>query len=432
MLLLVIWDNAGAVPTPYDRIPVAIVTEDYNGQGLLWDFQLAEHFANNTNRRGFLAAVLDFCHSGGFVNELSGLSGLRGVYIAAACDWDEYSFGVFGQTFMRESKTHTLHKAFETAKVAVLPRQTPQEAPGGSLGTLTLYYLDGDRAVLFSADEQPPRPDFWRDITTARDALVNRPAGQWPKETVGAYFGDGTKKFDDGTPVNGSAMRSILLGAIDAVYLDFEFKDTSLLFLYLNDHGVSTDVVKSRYREGRYEYEVTTSLYRNVDDGGTEYGIWNVRHRVPDRDRSHYKNIRPPKEGWDMRITPDGWMEWYSTNPADPNTWLESGVNYPFGYEYPVPPQKVEWQDWVWQNWSGQSALNDFGMPDGSEWGRGHVVYGENRLNVPDPRQWPGWDNGGDGWVLAPAWAIPEPATLLLFGTGLSVVLGFARGRRRT
>lgn len=427
LLSLCLWCNSTwAVSTPYDKTPAAMITQDFNRQGLIWDYELANHFANNPNRRGYVVAVLDFCHSGGFVNELAKLSN---VYVATACDWDEYSWGppvAFGQKFMNESKTNTLHQSFETAKAAVSKKEAPQEHEAG-MGGMSLYHLTGDRAVLFSADE-PGRDDFWQDITTARDALLNRTSGAWPKQTIGAYFGDGTKKFADDTSVNGSATRNILFGAIDGVYADSNFQDTSLLFMYLNNHGTSTDVVKSRYRGGRYEYEVTVSLYRNEED--TKYGIWNVRHRVPDPDKSHYKNIRPPKAGWDVRIL-GGWMEWYSTNPSDPSTWLVSGVDYSFGYDYPAPPQKVEWQDWAWRGWNASQVLNDCGWPDGSAWGRGWVVYGANRLDAPDPAQWPGWDNGGDGWVLAPAWAIPEPATLLLFGYGLIPVIPMLRRKAR-
>lgn len=196
---LCLWCNSTwAVTTPYDKTPAAVVTQDFGNEGIIWDYELANHFKNNPSRRGFVVAVLDFCHSGGFVNELSSLSN---VYVATACDWDEYSWSsaAFGQKFMNESKTKKLHQAFEAAKAAVLKEQAPQEHQG-SMGDLSLSYLAGDRAVLFSADDpSDPDPSFWQDITTARDALLNRAEGAWPKETIGAYFGDGTKKFDDGT-----------------------------------------------------------------------------------------------------------------------------------------------------------------------------------------------------------------------------------------
>ncbi len=119
-----------AVPTPYDRLPAAIVTQDYGARGLVWDYELAERL-DNPNRQGAVVAVMDFCHSGGFVNELSRLGNL---YIATACDWDEYSWTepvAFGQRFMNASKTATLHESYETAKNAVVRWQTPQEASGG-------------------------------------------------------------------------------------------------------------------------------------------------------------------------------------------------------------------------------------------------------------------------------------------------------------
>ncbi|GIV19997.1 MAG: hypothetical protein KatS3mg023_1748 [Armatimonadota bacterium] len=398
-------NSAWAVVTPYDKTPAAMITQDYNRKGLVWDYEIADRIANNPNRRGFVAAVLDFCRSGGFVNELSALAN---VYVATACDWDEYSFGVFGQRFMNESKTQNLHQSFETAKAAVSKWQSPQEREGG-LGDLTLHWLTGDRALLFAADD-PTQDDFWQDITVARDALRTRPFGQWPTSSIEAYFGDGKRIFADGIRVTGAATRANLFGALDA-----SLDPTRLLFLYLNDHGVSTDVLKSRYRDGRYEYEVTTSLYRN--EGDAKYGIWKVRHRVPDPDKSHYKNIQLPKAGWDVEIIGD-WMEWFSKNPGDPSTWLVSGVDYPFGYDYPVPPKKVEWDDWVRYSRDGSDKINDKGWPDGSAWGSGFVVYTADQLYAPDPAQWPGWDNGGDGWVLAPAWAIPEPATLFLFSCG--------------
>ncbi len=407
-----------AVITPYDQKPAAMVTQDYSGTGLVWDYELSAPLSV-AGRKGTVVAVLDFCHSGGFVNELSTLSKL---YVAAACEWDEYSYGppvAFGQKFMNNSMTNSLHQSYEAAKSAVDKYETPQEASGG-LGDRTLDWQRGYRALLFSADETPPRDDFWQDISTAWHSLTGRTNNPWPRSGIETYFGDGTPK-DGEIFIRGAATRENLLSAIIDL---LPHEDDQLLFLYLNNHGVSTDVLKSRYRGGRYEYEVTTSIYRTEQD--KKYGVWNVRHRVPDPDLSHYKNIQVPKQGWDVRIL-GGWMEWYSTNRDDPSTWLESGVDYTFGYDYPAAPARVRWEDYVYD--LRDSEINDFGYPDGSPWGKGWVVYGANRLGALDPSQWNGWDNGGDGWVLAPSWAIPEPITLLLFGIGLAPVVKLCRRR---
>ncbi len=331
-----------AVPTPYDRLPAAIVTQDYGARGLVWDYELAERL-DNPNRQGAVVAVMDFCHSGGFVNELSRLGNL---YIATACDWDEYSWTepvAFGQRFMNASKTATLHESYETAKNAVVRWQTPQEASGG-LGTRNLDWDRGYQALLFSAGDENPamNESFWKDISTAWHALRERPTWPWPRSAIESYFGDGSQQSPE-IFIRGPATRANLLSAVVDL---LPYEDNDLLFLYLNNHGMSTDVLKSRYRGGRYEYELTTSIYRTDDD--VKYGIWKVRHEVPDPNLGNYKNIQVPKAGWDVRIL-GGWMEWYSTNPYDPTTWLVSGVDYSFGYEYPAPPKQVSWDDWVWK-----------------------------------------------------------------------------------
>ena len=70
------------------------------------------------------------------------------------------------------------------------------------------------------------------------------------------------------------------------------------------------------------------------------------------------------------------------------------------------------------------------GVPDNTPWGSGGTVYDASPA-IPgqltaDPAQWPGWDNGGDGWVESP---VPEPTTLGLLSVG-TVMLTMRRRRK--
>ncbi len=406
-----------STPTPYNEKPGALVTET----GLIWDFQLAEKFNNKKGRTIF---TMDFCFSGAFVEELSADSL---SYAVSACDWDEFSYGGFGKEFMNASKTETLHDSFVTASNNHLDEQLAQE--GGALGSATLNYLNGDQAILFSADDDGGslENDFWSDLTTARSTLKERATLPWPDsdtakgEPISVYYGDGTPPGGAPAWLEGEASKENLFSAIDDVFADSTFTDTSNLFIYLNDHGTNTDVVKSRHDGTRYDYQVTTSLWRGWTDDNP-YGINKVRHKIFDTDLSHYLNITTPKDEWGIRIV-DDWMEWYSTSPDDRDTWLVSGLEYDFGFDHIGDAMKVRWEDWC----SGDSDPFDWGEPDGTPWGRGNVVYGQSQFGAADPMQWPGWDNGGDGWVWAPT-VVPEPSTIVLMGLAM---LGFVFLRRR-
>jgi len=400
---ILIHSPAWAVVTPYDDKPAAVCCEN---NGLLWDQELAAVLNPGVGRR---ITVLDSCHSGGFVNDLASrpLS-----YVAAACDWDEYSYGEFGQRFMTESKTHTLSDSFYTAANVVLDKQLPKQ--GGDLGAAELNYLAGDRAVLFSASD-PKLPEFQQDIITARDSLTGRPSLPWPAAAIASYFGNGAG-------YTGAATRQNLLSAVDSAVK--ALPETGNLFLYMNDHGTSTDVIKSRVDGRDYEYQTMTSLWRGWTNDNP-YGIWCVRHELIDQIAGHYQNIHFEHDDWTYEFR-DGYLEYKSERPNDPNTWLLPGVEYDFGYTYYTDPvsDHVAWQSWATDtDPNSSSTLNDWGAPDpndSSNLGIGAVVWLEDKMCAVDPSVWEGWTNGGDGWVLSP---IPEPVTISLLALGSLALL---------
>ena len=431
MTLIFSMQPAGAVFTPYDQKPAAFTT--YNATnptqtGLVWDFQLADKLKN---RRARLITVMDFCFSGGFVGELTSKPN---SYAASASDWDEFSLSCgnpgadFGIDFMQASKTKTLNNSFVDALTSTtLSQQLPQEA--GDLGTATLNYLNGDRAIIFSNGDQL---DFWKEVDNARNSLLTRPSLPWndpdnmPGGPIAAYFGDGVNipvSTGGSTPapswLEGSATKENIFNAIDAVFADPNFTNSSNLFLFIDDHGVNTDVIKSRHTGTRYDYQVNTSLWRGWTDKNP-YGVCLVRHEVLDQNKGHYKNVTVPKAGWLWDIS-GGWMKYFSPDCSDRNTWLVSGIDHDFGYNHDGPPVKVIWENYYIRN--NKLKLQDWGAPDNTLWGRGATVYGQSSQYAVDPQQWPGWHNGGDGWVYAPA-EIPEPSSIfgLLAFTGLGLM----------
>jgi len=410
---------AEAIPTPYDQLPAAICCYD---NGLLWDQQLAASLNGGPGRR---ITVMDFCYSGGFINNL-GSQPLS--YTAAACDWDEssYSSAAFGQTFMAASKTQTLNQSFQTAYAAAVTRQLPQEA--GDLGGASLNFLSGDRAILFS-DHDPKDPSFKQDLVVARTALTTRANLPWESDAIESYYGDGTGE----TWFTGSATRGNLLDAITEAKDDLP--DTGNLFLYLGDHGTSTDVVKSRVIGKHYEYQTQVSQWRGWTTDNP-YGIWMIKHQLIDPDPAHYINPYFNKPGWVAEVV-DGYMKYYSTNRKDPNTWLLSGVDYDFGYWYYAYPlsRHVEWQSISTKaDANGFCLVNDWGLPhyasgkEVDDLGIGWSIWLADSFQAVDPQIWPGWMNGGDGWVLAPE-VIPEPLTIAGTFLGISALGAYLRRR---
>ncbi len=419
-----------AVLTPYDQKPAAVSTQT----GLVWDFQLADKLQN---RRGRLITVMDSCFSGGFVGNLTSQSR---SYAATAANWDELSWSCgtsgkdFGIDFMNASKTNTLHDSFVAATPSVINQQLPQE--GGDLGAETLDYLSGDRAILFSdiGSDIEQNKGFWNEINTAWLALTTRPILPWQDSGIEAggpisvYFGDGKAPADVtvNTPIEREATKENLFAAIDNALKDSNFGSLNNLFLFIDDHGANTDVIKSRHTGTRYDYQVNTSLWRGGTDNAP-YGIWKVRHQVFDPDINNYRDIITPKLGWMANIVEDQgawWMEYSSSDPNDRTSWLDSGIDYDFGYDHDGMPLKVSWEDYNTRT----NDPNDWGQPNNSSWGNGATVYGETFQPADDPSQWPGWDNGGDGWVLAPA-LVPEPSSI--FGLFTLAGLGLTRLRQK-
>ncbi len=413
------------ITTDYTQKPAAVCTIN---DGLVWDYELAAVFNPGKGRR---IAVLDFCHSGGFVGDLS----TRPLsYVTSACDWDEYAFTGFGQDFMNESKTKTLHQSFLTAFDNNKIREKPLE--GGDLGSAELNYLSGDRAILFSAGGDP---SFWKDITTARSALTSRTNLPWPDQpekpvnAISAYYDNG-----GGAPwVEGPATRDNLLNSITTAR--DSMGDLSNLFLYLDDHGTSTDVVKSRVNGRKYEYQTNVSLWRGGTDDDNPYGIWKVRHKLIDTVEAHYPIIHFDHPDWEGKVVGD-WMEYYSTKKDDRSTWLLPGVDYDFGYTYYMDPitGHVDWEDWSTLKYKGKYRRNDWGRVDidpatGSErdnLGKGWFVWKQDHTGAVDPERWTGWENGGDGWVLAPSGPIPEPLTFIGVFLGVCGLGRYVRRRR--
>lgn len=390
--------DAKAVLTPYHQEPAAVCTNVY-GSGQLWDAQ----FASNLGSYGRQFYIFDFCHSGGFVGDVSG----AGRYVAAACQWDEYGFGTsFNQPFWQAIGAGSMvTQAFNSGFAAAHLLQTPTYSDPGGLATQTLAYQSGDLAFIYSSDAAP---DLGTDeLTNVNNALSG--AG-WPSSAITSFHGAlSPDKFETiyaATKDPANANRKIVV--------------------YLGDHGASTDVIKSRVSGTRYEYEFVGSIGRiDTDPGGRDYGIAKLVTEIalapfpewPLTENEYYSGVTAPKQTWRWTSS-GGEVTWYSAYPDDPQTWLDPGMPYDFGFNSFSPYVKVGWESYVYDageaNPASRWSMDDWGIPrdDGLDYGDGSNVWMMNLSPHRDPYQWPGWANGADGWILAP---IPEPsATCLL------------------
>ena len=432
---------AGAVSTPYSDDPAAVWTYTAGGGSLVWDTQFAGWFDTSGNGqfeevKCDVVAVYDFCHSGGFLDQLS-----FAKYAATSCDWDEHALtsALFGKKFMTAAKGGaTMSDSFTAAYTAgVVDVQLPLER-NNTGGGIKLDYTAGDRAILFSG--LGDQPEFWEGIKSAHDALVgySGAGSNWAGQeaSITALHADGTAP--EAAPwLDGAATAANLKTAVQDAVNTMTAGQT--LFLYFDDHGASTDVIKSRHVGNQYLYETTVSIWRPDDydsdaaDDPYIYGITDlyVRGYVLDG----YSDWSDPKPGWTHNVYKDTsgriWIHWFSTDKNDPDTWLESGVDYGFGFRHDGKPVKTYWDNMRYGGHLSAGLKNrgihDWGSPIGGPMGRGKQVFEKPASPDADPAQWPGWDNGGDGWVWAP---IPEPLTLLGVLLAAGAVMHYIRKTR--
>ena len=436
---------AGAVTTPYADEPTAVWTYTAGGGALLWDTQFAGWFDTSGNGQfeevaADVVSVNDFCHSGGFLDQLS-----FAKYTATSCDWDEHALtaGLFGQKFMTAAKAgNTLSDSFTAARTAaVVDGQLPLER-NNTGGGLKIDYTAGDRAILFSG--LGDQPEFWQGVKTAHDALVgySGAGSNWAGQEahITALYADGTAP--EAAPwLDGAATAANLKAAVQNAVNTMTAGQK--LFLYFDDHGASTDVIKSRHVGNQYLYETTVSIWR-PDDYDTDsaddpyiYGITDlyIRGFVLDG----YSDWSDPKSDWTHEVYKDAsgriWIHWFSTDKNNPDTWLESGVDHGFGFRHDDGPKRTYWDNMRYGGTAsaglGNIGIHDWGDPVGGAMGRGKLVFEQPASPNTDPAQWPGWDNGGDGWVLAPV-PIPEPLTALGIILAAGAVARYLRKVRAT
>ncbi|MDA8376168.1 MAG: PEP-CTERM sorting domain-containing protein [Planctomycetia bacterium] len=438
--------NTLAVQTNYAVTPAAIVAND----GLLWDNQFAQIISTDAAATGKTNASIvwvgDFCYSGGFVDDVAALNGGTNNYAASAAAWSETSTSLpgedgdiapFGQQFMISSETNTLGQSFTTAAANVAGEQTPQQIADASAPT-SLAYQPGDEAIIFSAgDTNGLEGSFWTDVGTAYNALTTRPSNAWTAGSVQVLWDQGQTTGTYGASyVSGASTISNLKTAISNVYNNDSFGPNNTLFIYMNDHGTNTDVLKSKITANvgggyLYNYEATTANYFN---GGANdrnnYGIWSITINTLDKNVADFSNFN-------LGNLPAGWTASLSNgtifldgSPNNSATWLLPGTNYDFGFDNIHAPFHASWNTWLNnKNSKGNYLPSDGGGPNGSAWGYGYTVFDQQQLNANDPSQWPGWDNGGDGWVEAP---VPEPANLALLAISGAGLLLIRQQRSRT
>lgn len=418
-----------AVFTPYANTPAAFMT---HGNGLIWDSQLRTALV--PLKKGTLISVMDFCHSGGVADAIGGV--YPNSYAVAAAAWSENSIGdcasspqSFGQAFMQATVSNSLSQSFQLAreipiatyggkKIKLL--QTPKEFRGNTTRDF-LDYLHGDRALVFSASDSTTLSTaltFWTDVVTARNSLKSQPLSPWlDSDTTGGppitlLFGDGTDPNGNSYPwLEGQATKELffssLTDSINAVNME---SDSNTLFMYINNHGASTDVLLSRLDGNNYQYRAITSLgpdpQNNTPDNITK-GISQISIPAYDLNIANYTpGVKP--NNWEIVMDADrGQLLFRALDPTDRTQWLTPGQPYDFSFTHNSAPKPTSWTTSFFDPQSDPNicpqyyCANDSGWPNGSPWGQGYFVF-EQDLNANDPAQWPGWANGGDGWVLTP------------------------------
>lgn len=259
---------AMAVFTPYSDTPAAVIA---NGQSL-WDNQFADMLGtaeDDTGKYPDIIFVGDFCYSGGFVDDLLDLSSTQ--YVGTATNWDETSLSdptqapnaqgdvpAFGAAFMNKAGSinamtmapNTLGTSFVAGNTAVNNQQTPEAGIGANPGASgTLGYAAGDQAIVFSSGDSRPTYQniFQTDITTAYNNLTSVNL-DWPvaKGSNIQVLWDQGEQIGQNNYVTGPSTISALQTAINNAFASNNFSSSNKLFIYMNDHGESTDSLKSK------------------------------------------------------------------------------------------------------------------------------------------------------------------------------------------
>ncbi len=391
---------APCVPTDYSKEPGAFcLNSDSGGTRLEWDTQ----FASKIGGHGKQYMIFDFCHADAFLNEV----GAFGRYLAASCSWHEVgladaSGSRFGIPFWNEiAAKKTLHDAFGAARSACASGQHAWCNSGGRAFDKLTYEVG---SVAFLMAKRDPVIGTTSNLDKAKAALKEN---GWPvnDNKVVKYYPD----------LKESELQQLYDATNSKAY------DGKKIAVYIDNHGTSTDVIYSKHKGNRYSYEIDTSHYRN--EGTYKYGTAEFYTGI--RDSSNLYDVTVPREGWDWEAT-DSYVRWFSKDLKNPNTWLDPGKAYSFGFSSPGEPTKVDWQDYRHYAGANPRRCNDWGIPSLIDYGIGATVWGNNRTPGWDWEQALGWDNGGDGWVWGPT---PEPCSILLLLLGAPFA---AWARRRT
>jgi hypothetical protein len=468
---------AMAVFTPYSDTPAAVIA---NGQSL-WDNQFADMLGtaeDDTGKYPDIIFVGDFCYSGGFVDDLLDLSSTQ--YVGTATNWDETSLSdptqapnaqgdvpAFGAAFMNKAGSinamtmapNTLGTSFVAGNTAVNNQQTPEAGIGANPGASgTLGYAAGDQAIVFSSGDSRPTYQniFQTDITTAYNNLTSVNL-DWPvaKGSNIQVLWDQGEQIGQNNYVTGPSTISALQTAINNAFASNNFSSSNKLFIYMNDHGESTDSLKSKVVQNmnntyNYSYQVDFSNYRN--SGTDQYGAYQITLPTKDLNLGDYTNFTTNLPGtWNLALgtgTLAGNLLVLDSTPTSTGSWPSAGIDYNFSFNNPYVSAKTSWNTWEAEpSQAAATGSNSFyspglggsggiasvysmsmdgGFNNGTAWGASPSVYdqaGYYSANVggyisDDPAQWAGWDNGGQGWVEAPA---PEPSSIALLALASTV-----------